>query len=119
MAFPWDGDVYDLSVAGSSKYGSKVRTALDKSGNVFLDYNPGRYNGVIVLRPVAGGFANFRTLPTPGDFNGRFYFAELSDADSDGTYEIISSSNDCTPSCAEGTTTSTVWRWNGHDYVTG
>lgn len=31
--------------------------AVDASGNIFIVYNPGRYNGVMILRPTNGGFS--------------------------------------------------------------
>jgi hypothetical protein len=89
----------------------------DGSGNIFLNYDPGRYNGVIVLRPTAAGFDTFGTLQKPGDYSGRFYNAVLVDTDKDGTYEIEHSVNNCEPSCAQATVTRTVYRWNGSDYA--
>lgn len=90
---------------------------IDVQGHIFIDFNPGRYNGVVALRPTADGFDDFDTLPDPDDYDGRFYSAEVSDQEGDGTYEIALSINDCTPSCADGTTTTTTYRWNGSDYV--
>jgi hypothetical protein len=40
------GDWYELVPADPAR---------DKTGHFFLNYNPGRYNGVIVLNPTAGG----------------------------------------------------------------
>jgi hypothetical protein len=33
---------------------------MDATGNIFINFNPGRYNGVIILRPVAGGLKGLR-----------------------------------------------------------
>ncbi|HEV2782394.1 MAG TPA: hypothetical protein VGX25_23625 [Actinophytocola sp.] len=90
----------------------------DKSGNLFIEFNPGRYDGVVVLRPVADGFEDFSTLPDP-EVNdpGRFYGARLIDTDQRGNFLIELSKNDCTPDCADGTVTQTVYSWNGADYA--
>nr|BFE56522.1 hypothetical protein GCM10020063_010480 [Dactylosporangium thailandense] len=88
----------------------------DKTGHIFLNFNPGRYNGVIVLAPVTDGFADFATLPDPGDYRSRFYSADLVDVDHDGTYEVDSALNDCEPSCGQGTVHHTVYRWDGETY---
>jgi hypothetical protein len=94
-----------------------VPHSIDETGNIFLDYNPGRYNGVIVLRPVEGGLVNFGTLPPPDGYDGRFYSAHAFDLEGDGIYEIETAINDCLPSCAEGTVDFTTYTWNGSDYA--
>lgn len=90
--------------------------SIDDTGHLFVDFNPGRYNGVIVLAPVDDGFEDFDTLPAYGDYNTRFYYAEAVDTDGDGTLEVEVSANDCDPSCADGDITSTVYAWDGEDY---
>ncbi|SED70876.1 hypothetical protein SAMN04488550_3015 [Gordonia malaquae] len=91
--------------------------AYDITGNTFVKYNPGRYDGVIVLVPTPTGFAD------PGvDESGymgelMFYYAEAKGPGSDGRYVIEKSSNNCTPDCAGGTITKKTLRWNGHDYA--
>lgn len=90
--------------------------ATDDTGHLFIDFNPGRYNGIIVLAPVEDGFEDFDTLPPYGDYNTRFYYADALDADGDGTVEVEVNDNDCNPSCAEGAITSTVYEWDGDDY---
>lgn len=92
-------------------------TAIDEAGNIFINYNPGRYNGVIVLRPIADGFEDFGSLPEEDGYDARFYYAEVRDEDRDGELEIVASENDCDPSCAGGTTTSTAYEWTGSDYA--
>jgi hypothetical protein len=104
----WGGAWYELAPAEPLR---------DSTGNVFLNYNPGRENGVIVLRPTADGLDDLETLPEPGDYRAPFYGAELTDTDGDGTYEIVKSSNDCDPSCADGTVRRDTFRWNGQQYV--
>lgn len=88
---------------------------VDSTGNVFIDYNPGRYNGVIVLRPTEIGFDDLGTAWA--DTGTRFYSAVIVDRDGDGQFEIEQATNDCEPSCGEGTTTVKVFRWNGTDYA--
>ena len=90
---------------------------IDRLGHIFITYNPGRYDGVGVLRPIIGGFDGISTLPTldePG--GGRFYSAQPIDVNSDGQLEIEQSSNDCNPTCAGGTTTTVLYHWDGRDY---
>jgi hypothetical protein len=101
------GDWYELSIA---------KPAPDKTGNFFLDFNPGRYNGVIVLRPKVDGFDNFTTLPPEDDYRAPFYYAEHKDANGDGILEIEKFANDCEPDCASGTITSQTYQWTGHGY---
>ncbi|GAA0909013.1 hypothetical protein [Virgisporangium aurantiacum] len=105
----WGGDWFELAPA---------QPARDKTGHIFLNYNPGRYNGVIVLRPSPQGFDNFESLPPENDYQSRFYSASLQDENGDGTYEIDSAINDCDPNCAEGTINHKIYRWNGRTYAT-
>jgi hypothetical protein len=95
--------------------------ATDATGNTFVTYNPGRYDGVLVLVPTASGFEDIGwSIPSSdAHYEGRLaiYYAELIGPGSDGEYTIRQSSNDCTPSCAEGTVTDQDLHWNGSDYV--
>ncbi|WP_082683835.1 MULTISPECIES: serine/threonine-protein kinase [unclassified Mycobacterium] len=93
--------------------------ATDATGNTFITYNPGRYDGVLVLVPTADGFADIEWDIENAHYSGRFaiYYAELVGPASDGEYTIRRFNNDCTPNCAGGTITSRDFRWNGTDYV--
>ena len=91
--------------------------SVDKLGHLFVNYNPGRYNGVIVLKPTATGFDDFESMPPVDDYDGRFYSAEAVDVDDDGQLEIVVESNDCNPSCAGGTVTAQTFGWDGNDYA--
>lgn len=97
--------------------------ATDSTGNTFVTYNPGRYDGVLVLIPTSGGFEDIgweqESTESNPSYWGRFaiYYAELVGPGVDGQYVIRQSSNDCDPSCAAGTTTHEDLRWNGTDYV--
>lgn len=94
----------------------------DSTGNAFVEYNPGRYNGVLVLVPTETGFEPVDSdMRARGDTTGRrnFYSAELVGPGADGRYSIKSSINDCEPSCAGGTTTTTLLVWDGTNYVPG
>lgn len=104
---------------GSSACASLAAHALpvDGIGHLFVRYNPGRFDGVIVLRPVAGGMEDFGSIADDPEDTGRFYSSEVTDADSDGIFEIEETTNDCDPDCAGGTDTVTVYRWNGRDYA--
>lgn len=98
---------------------SPATPSKDTTGHLFVDFNPGRYNGVIVLEPVAGGFRDFATLPTAdlGGYDTRFYDAFTRDLDHDGKIEIVAESNNCDPDCAGGTVTTRAYWWSGSDYV--
>jgi hypothetical protein len=111
--------MYSFAPMGTGLYSGGMRGAppIDAAGHIFLDFNPGRYNGVIVLAPTPDGFNDFETLPPSDGYNTRFYYAETTDPDGDGTYEVQASGNDCEPSCAGGTTTSDLYRWNGSEYA--
>ena len=91
--------------------------ATDATGQIFISWNPGRYDGITVLQPVSGGMEDHDTLPPENEYDTRFYYAETEDVNSDGTLEVISYDNACIPDCAGGTITSETWWWNGSDYV--
>jgi hypothetical protein len=100
--------------------GSDLRPAsptADAAGHLFVLFNPGRYDGTIVLAPTADGFADFATLPVGDDYNTRFYSSRVADVDGDGRLEVLVETNDCVPDCAGGSTTTVTYRWNGTDYV--
>jgi len=108
---------YPLGDAGSDALVPWSARTHDRVGHLFVKYNPGRYDGVIVLEPVAEGFKDFGSLPPVDGYNARFYYAEVADGDGDGTFEIVTTSNDCEPYCAAGSITSTPLRWTGTDYA--
>lgn len=118
-AVRWSFEVvlYELAPTGTSPNASdEAETVpIDALGHVFIDYNPGRYNGVIILRPTSSGFNDFETLPTADNGTGRFYAGIAVDIDGDGVYEVALDYNDCVPTCAGGTTYRTTYRWNGRD----
>ncbi|MEV6967139.1 hypothetical protein AB0M47_18725 [Hamadaea sp. NPDC051192] len=91
--------------------------ARDNTGHIFLNYDPGRLNGVIILNPSPAGFDTYQTLPAPGDYAQRFYSASVVDTNHDGRFEIDSALNDCEPDCAGGTIHHTSYQWNGSDYI--
>lgn len=96
--------------------------ATDKTGNVFLTYNPGRYYGVIVLRGIGARLEDFGSLPPGGDEyegSGPFgYYAETQDTHPrDGVLEIKQFSNNCRPSCAGAALGSELFVWDGHRYT--
>ncbi|GAC57149.1 hypothetical protein GOHSU_16_01070 [Gordonia hirsuta DSM 44140 = NBRC 16056] len=120
VAVPADGAPVVLK--GMSVYEDSLDVAdpvSDSTGNAFVNYNPGRYNGVYILVPTKTGFqpltAQEYKKPTTGVRN--FYYAELIGPGADGRYAIEQSANDCTPDCAGGTITKETFVWNGSDYV--
>lgn len=106
------------SSAGPPWYHMQLHSPpIDATGQIFVDWNPGRYNGVTVLEPVADGMASRGTIAENGNYRGRFYYADIVDVEGDGVFEIAQHSNDCNPTCAGGTITTEIWRWDGVDYV--
>ncbi|MFD7847106.1 hypothetical protein ACFV4K_29780 [Nocardia sp. NPDC059764] len=81
-------------------------TPVDAGGNLFVLYNPGRYDGVMALVPVKGSVKSIDR-----------YNARLLGPGPDGQFTIEYKHHDCTPSCAEGPTTTEIQHWNGTDYV--
>jgi hypothetical protein len=117
----WNEHMYSFATAGSRPptFGeSEVPSPVDGLGHVFLDYNPGRYNGVIVLVPTDNGFDDLGTLPpAPDDYAGRFYCSAASDLDADGVYEVVEPKFcECTAVCPPDATAHT-YRWRTTDYV--
>ena len=91
--------------------------SVDAAGHIFFRFNPGRYDGVIILSPTSDGFDDFGSLPAAdGSTEGRFYSADVVDDDADGIYEVVVATNDCNPDCAGGSTTLATYRWDGIDF---
>ena len=92
----------------------------DLAGNILVHFNPGRLNGVIVLRPTGRGFRTFGSLPNETEYDeGDFYSAVARDVDGDRVYEIIQGTNNCDPSCGNGTSSQRVYEWDGRRYAPG
>lgn len=92
----------------------------DATRNVFAIYNPGRYDGIAILRPtvtginlLAGVYSDLIDKATPSSF----YYSELRGPGKDGRYTIRQYNNDCDPTCAGGTITHRDYRWDGKRYV--
>jgi len=90
--------------------------AVDSTGHLFVNYDPGRYNGVIVLAPTANGFDSFQTLLLDGDYSSRFYYADLLGPDA-STGQYVIAKHTCDTSCAPGPETDVYYRWDGTDYI--
>ena len=45
-----------------------LQMAADASGNLFIRYNPGRYDGVVVVGWRGGRVQNFGSLPEAGSY---------------------------------------------------
>ncbi|MEW1736252.1 hypothetical protein AB0346_09930 [Nocardia beijingensis] len=92
----------------------------DSTGNVFVIYNPGRYNGVLVLVPGKDGFADIGWSDPEFHYGGgrlAYYSARLVGPGGDGRYTIVETANSCEPTCAEGANTRKVLHWNGSEYL--
>jgi len=88
----------------------------DASENVFVVYNPGRYDGIAVFRPTTTGFADLAGVRQGESPDGRFYNASLRGPSREGYYEIRQYEHSCDPSCAMGQTTYMDYQWLGTDY---
>jgi hypothetical protein len=106
-----------LDIGGNSLAFANPLT--DATGNAFITYNPGRYDGVLVLVPTATGFQDPGWAKPDIHYAGKraYYDAKPQGPGPDGRYTILQSRNDCVPSCASGTVRSMVLHWDGNDYV--
>ncbi|MEU7908589.1 hypothetical protein [Actinoplanes sp. NPDC049118] len=111
-----DGAIVWQHHAGDWEKLSVAAPTTDRTGNIFLTFNPGRSDGVIVLRPTYDGFDTFGSLPAEGDDDGTFYSATLTDADQDGAFDIELVETDCDSTCAEGRVTEALLYWTGKGY---
>lgn len=101
------------SQAEQPQYEWSITTAaVDTDGLIFLTYNPGRYDGVAVLRPSQAGMD---VLAWPYDVPGSqsFYNAQIDGPDQGGRHAIIQWTQDCNPSCATGQLTAERLTWDG------
>lgn len=124
-AFTEEGQLV-WSTRVSDLYELKVATpAQDSTGNIFVNWNPGRYNGIDIFQPTNNGFS-IPSRKNPQEVSGQsaleyfeasFYYAALVGPGADGRYTIDQSNNDCTPSCAAGTITHKTYVWDGHQYI--
>lgn len=95
-----------------------VHASTDTLGHVFIVWNPGRYDGVMALRPTTDGF---------DVFDAAYYPAEIVDVDGDGQFEILDM-DDCDVGCRSsvsygsflsleyGSLLAEVLYWNGSEY---
>lgn len=105
-----------LDIEGNSL--AFANPVTDSTGNAFITYNPGRYDGVLVLVPTSSGFQDVGwSAGTHYEGKRAYYDAKPQGPGPDGKYTIVQSRNDCVPDCAGGTVTSKVLHWNGKDYV--
>jgi hypothetical protein len=104
-----------VDVGGSSF--NFANPVTDSTGNAFVTYNPGRYDGALVLVPTPDGFQDIGWGDTHYEGKRAYYYANLEGPGPNGQYTIRQFNNDCTPSCAGGTVTSQILHWNGTDYV--
>lgn len=89
---------------------------VDTLGRAFFTASPGSARSdLIVLAPTPGGFDDFGSLDGRFSSYGGGYARDL--LGDDGIYEIVVMSNDCTPSCGNGTMTESLHRWDGGDYT--
>ena len=106
-----------IDVSGDSL--NFANPVTDATGNAFITYNPGRYDGVLVLVPTPDGFQDIGWSNPKVRYYGKraYYDANLEGPGPDGKYTIRTFKNDCSPDCAGGTVTSQDLHWDGSDYV--
>lgn len=80
-------------------------------GNLFIAYNPGRYNGIITLRPTTNGFSDFGSIPPPGEYSGTNYNAVV--VNTKKTAVVILMYVCYEPAC----TVPQIMQWTGSNYV--
>ncbi|WP_405724666.1 hypothetical protein OG885_01450 [Streptomyces sp. NBC_00028] len=94
--------------------------ASDATKNTFVIYNPGRYDGVLILVPAKDGFEDIGWTDQENHYLGgklAYYHARLAGPGGDSRYTIVRSANSCDPSCAEGATSKVTLHWNGRAYL--
>ncbi|WP_277303875.1 hypothetical protein [Spongiactinospora sp. TRM90649] len=112
-----------LAFTDVDSYENSLRFAdpvTDATRNIFVTYNPGRYDGVLVLVPNADGFEDIGWRSTEDHYSGgrfAYYYARLVGPGTDGRYTITRYENSCDPSCAAGAINQVTLRWNGRDYL--
>lgn len=108
----------DVDISGNELHFADPAT--DATKNTFVIYNPGRYDGVLLLVPNADGFEDIGWSDPADHYRGgrfAYYNARLAGPGKDGRYTITKSENSCDPSCAEGAIAKVTLRWNGHEYL--
>jgi hypothetical protein len=90
-----------------------LHVATDTSGNLFFRYNPGRYDGVVVIGWRSGQVQTHGSLPEAGSYFGKFYNANVLDVDHDGLLDIAVHEHYCAATCPGDK----VFYWTGSDYV--
>ncbi|MFE2212092.1 hypothetical protein ACFW93_08920 [Streptomyces canus] len=94
--------------------------ASDATKNTFVIYNPGRYDGVLVLVPDKDGYEDIGWSDPENHYTGgrlAYYNARLAGPGGDGQFKIVKSENSCNPSCADGAITQFILHWNGNEYL--
>lgn len=103
--------VITISAENSEDSLNFANPVTDSTGNAFITYNPGRYNGVLVLVPTPDGFEDIGWDPKMEDAhyvgNRAYYYANLQGPGPDGKYTIVQFQNDCRPD--EGALTGIPW----------
>lgn len=111
------GDVLWLDRSSSNYEYQLALDGPDGSGNIFVKYNPGRYDGIEVIRPTAEGMEVIHDDYSDSVEPPLFYSAALDTLSPGGAFDIEKIDWSCDPSCAEGKSTSTFFRWDGRTYA--
>lgn len=92
-----------------------IADPVDDLRHVFFVYNQGSSNGIIVLSSdnSSEGMTSYSSVPFGGN-DGRFTDATV--AKVDGRYRITVETNNCDPSCSDGTISKTTYAWDGSEY---
>ncbi len=105
---------------GASNIFAFANPATDATGNTFVLYGGGKFDGVFVLIPSTYGFEDIGwDHPERWHYTGKhaYYWAKLVGPGTDGQYKIRRSEENCKPDCANGTPITQDLHWNGSDYV--
>jgi hypothetical protein len=125
-----DGGVYLVSDGGALVWsthptdmfgpgGGKPQIDVDDSGNALVPVSTGAHNGFVgVVRVTPSGVEDFGSFEMVEPFFGNGGAGRVRpDPTQPALDQLLIGQDDCTPSCAEGSTTFTVLSWNGSQYV--
>ena len=98
---------------------SVTKPFIDKSGNLLFEFNPGRTQGAVALRPTASGWEDFETSPLSQkergeeEYDTRLYAGRWIDVDDDGYFEAV----DDEKTNFEPDRPTFIYSWDGADYA--
>jgi len=107
------GDLYELAPTWPDN--AVHKSAVDETGTLFLRYNTGTDDGVLVVR-IDNGVVSFMGSKPSATSSGRFQPATVVDVEGDGIYEIEHVPEECLSlSGCRNPFPEMIFRWNGFD----